>query len=86
MNNVVIPGRIVLERLKAVMLWLFMCMLETLCVYIRTSGKKTTELKNITVSFILFCDPLPLGDVAAQPSLQPPQMKVRHTQAYMHYL
>lgn len=56
-------------------------------VYIcKNIRKKTTELKNITVSFILFCDPLPLGDVAAQPSLQPPQMKVRHTQAYMHYL
>lgn len=58
---------------------------DTVYIY-KNIRKKTTELKNITVSFILFCDPLPLGDVAAQPSLQPPQMKVRHTQAYMHYL
>lgn len=53
---------------------------DTVCIY-KNIRKKTTELKNITVSFILFCDPLPLGDVAAQPSLQPPQMKVRHTHA-----
>lgn len=46
---------------------------DTVYIY-KNIRKKTTELKNITVSFILFCDPLPLGDVAAQPSLQPPQI------------